>query len=160
MNNVYKGKAKLISASMVAALIALVTLVNAGKLHHSNEFYKTLTSDTIPAGKKNNKIISPGIKPAPSSKQIPVLPIDTIPVPDSLKHLIDTSGKLRQIIDTTGKEQALADTGIIQKLQVDTFDIKISKDTLSAPVYYHADDSVVVDVPGNKIMLYGKTTTA
>ena len=56
MNNVYKGKAKIISASMVMALIALVTIVNAGKLHHTREFYKTLTSDTIPSVKKD-KII-------------------------------------------------------------------------------------------------------
>ncbi len=131
---------------MVAALIALVTIVNAGKLHHTKEFYKTLTSDTIPAAKKDT-----------------LVPRKTKPVPPSSKLISATVTDTLPITDTSGKEQveikSAADTGIIlQKQQVDTFDIKISKDTLSAPVYYHADDSVVVDVPNNKIMLYGKMT--
>ena len=39
---------------------------------------------------------------------------------------------------------------------VDTFSFKVSKDSLDAPVVYHADDSMVMDVPGKKILLYGK----
>ena len=121
----------------MAVLIAFVTIVSAGKLHNNKEFYKILTSDTIPAPKKNKKISSL-IKPDSSISKILR---DTIPVND-------TSGK-----------SAVSDTSVLPKIiQADTFDIKISKDTLSATVYYHADDSVVVDVPGNKIMLYGKTT--
>ncbi len=38
---------------------------------------------------------------------------------------------------------------------IDSFSIKYSKDGLDAPVNYHADDSMVLDVPGKKIYLYG-----
>ena len=54
------------------------------------------------------------------------------------------------IKDTTG--------GGIQK--VDSFDVKVSKDSLDAPVTYSASDSMVMDVPEKKIWLYneGKVT--
>jgi LPS-assembly protein len=147
MNNVYKGKAKSISASMMAAFLALVTIVNAGKLHHRKEFYKILTTDTIPSQKKDT-IISRKIKSSsPIIRQTRPAIKDTIPVTDTTLKKLQTDSVI-----------AVSDTGIYQR--IDTFDIKISKDTLSAPVYYHADDSVVVDVPNNKIMLYGKTSSA
>lgn len=41
----------------------------------------------------------------------------------------------------------------------ETIDFKLSKDTLAAPVTYHADDSAVVDVPAEKIYLYGKVSS-
>jgi LPS-assembly protein len=43
--------------------------------------------------------------------------------------------------------------------RVDTFSLKISKDTLDAPVNYEAEDSAVVLVEEKKIILYGKTKT-
>ena len=61
----------------------------------------------------------------------------------------------------------LSDTGILTKNTVadsiiinhiDTLPFKSSKDTLSAPVNYHADDSIVFDVPAKKLFLYGKTS--
>jgi hypothetical protein len=50
----------------------------------------------------------------------------------------------------------LTDTSINR---VDTFDLKISKDSLDAPVEYEAEDSVVVLVQQKKVVLYGKTKT-
>lgn len=41
----------------------------------------------------------------------------------------------------------------------DTFSLKISKDSIDAPVHYEAEDSVVVLVQEKQIVLYGKTTT-
>ena len=41
----------------------------------------------------------------------------------------------------------------------DTFSLKLSKDTLDAPVNYEAEDSAVVLVPQKKVILYGKTKT-
>ncbi|MBO9565012.1 MAG: LPS-assembly protein LptD [Niastella sp.] len=38
----------------------------------------------------------------------------------------------------------------------DTFDIKLSKDSLDAPVQYKASDSIVMEVPTKKIILYSK----
>lgn len=37
---------------------------------------------------------------------------------------------------------------------VDTFDLRISKDSLDAPIAIDAEDSMVVDVPNNKIYIY------
>ncbi|MES2431961.1 MAG: putative LPS assembly protein LptD [Bacteroidota bacterium] len=48
---------------------------------------------------------------------------------------------------------------IITTIDVDTFSVKTSKDSLDAPVAYHADDSMVMDVPGKKIYLYGKKSS-
>ncbi|MFC4261344.1 putative LPS assembly protein LptD [Ferruginibacter yonginensis] len=41
----------------------------------------------------------------------------------------------------------------------DTFNIRLSKDSLLAPVVYHADDSMVIDVPNEKMYLYGKVSS-
>lgn len=46
----------------------------------------------------------------------------------------------------------------VVEIHIDTLPIKISKDTLTAPVVYHADDSMVLDVPGKKMYLYGKVS--
>jgi len=72
---------------------------------------------------------------------------DTIPEKLPVKDTVplkrnDTTG----IKDTTGK--------LVQK--VDTFDVKVSKDSLDAPVDYSASDSMVMDVPQKKIWLYNQ----
>lgn len=43
--------------------------------------------------------------------------------------------------------------------RIDTFSLKLSKDTLEAPVKYYAKDSAVVMIRARKIYLYGKTKT-
>ncbi len=50
----------------------------------------------------------------------------------------------------------ISDTNIVVK--TDTFAFRSSKEALDAPVVYHADDSMVMDIPGKKIILYGKVT--
>lgn len=50
----------------------------------------------------------------------------------------------------------LKDTVTTLQLQ-DTFRFKKSGDAIAAPVTYHADDSMVLDVPGKVLRLYGKT---
>ncbi len=50
----------------------------------------------------------------------------------------------------------IADTTIINT--IDTLNYRPSKDALDAPVIYHADDSMVMDIPAKKIILYGKGT--
>ncbi len=52
---------------------------------------------------------------------------------------------------------SLADDSLIAKR--DTFSLKLSKDTLVAPVKYAAEDSVVIEIRKKKITLYGKTKT-
>ena len=43
--------------------------------------------------------------------------------------------------------------------KVDTFSLRLSKDTLDAPINYYAEDSAVVMIKNKKIFLYGKTKT-
>jgi LPS-assembly protein len=77
------------------------------------------------------------------------LTVDTIPVSktDSLKIK-------RNTLNQPAVSKKNADTTIIQK--IDTLTYKPSKDALDAPVVYHADDSMVMDIPAKKIILYGK----
>lgn len=74
--------------------------------------------------------------------------IDTIPVKiDSSRNTV--------VADTSKKP--LKDTSVKQK--IDTFSLKISKDSLDAPVKYQAQDSAVILVKEKKLLLYGKTKT-
>ncbi|HEY6063918.1 MAG TPA: putative LPS assembly protein LptD, partial [Chitinophagaceae bacterium] len=70
--------------------------------------------------------------------------------PDSLR------GNINAFTDTTklpGKDS------VIVKEKTDTFSLKISKDSLDAPLKYAAEDSAVILVQDKKIILYGKTRT-
>lgn len=145
MNNNYKGKAKYILASMVLALLMVVTLTPASKMYAMQEFYKTLTADTVPKPSAKPKRVPKARLPL-TKDTIQKLPLQQLPVVDTVaKPLSDSTG--RPVVDTSGPQQ------------VDTIYGKMSKDSLSAPVTYHADDSMVMDVPGKKIMLYGKKST-
>src|SRR5438045_288036 len=64
----------------------------------------------------------------------------------------------RNKIPGDSSRKSLVDT-IPPKNRVDTFEYKLSKDSLDAPVHYQAEDSVVVLVQQKKIVLYGKTKT-
>jgi len=81
------------------------------------------------------------------------LTADTIPQPRGTD-----STRLDTLPPVPGNEMV---TDSFQRIKTtDTFDIKVSKDSLSAPVYYLAEDSMVMDVPAKKIMLYGNKTQA
>ncbi|MCS3794857.1 putative LPS assembly protein LptD [Niastella sp. OAS944] len=71
----------------------------------------------------------------------PVRALDTIP-----KKLDSASRKLNDTIP--GKDT------LINK--IDTVNVPVSEDTLDAPVSYKASDSMVLDVPGKTITLFGK----
>lgn len=132
MNNYNKGKAKYILAPMVLAFFISITIAGSSNGASFIEFYKTLTSDTIP------------IKAKQQPKQIKNDSI-TVAVKDTLpNHLTDSTRK---------------GDSINNRIVVDTFKINASKDSLDAPVVYHADDSMVLDIPGKKILLYGKEST-
>ncbi|HMG81693.1 MAG TPA: putative LPS assembly protein LptD [Ferruginibacter sp.] len=80
--------------------------------------------------------------------------LDTVP-----KNIANISlrGSNKPILDTNQVPLAdtTMDTGKFQ-LKSDTISFKQTKGALDAPVTYHADDSVVLDVPTKKITLYGK----
>jgi len=70
----------------------------------------------------------------------------------------DTTKPLLPVTTRTDKSNNdIKDTSIKEK--VDTFNLKISKDTLEAPLKYAAEDSAVVLITDKKILLYGKTKT-
>ena len=79
------------------------------------------------------------------------LTVDTLPVNKTETKKIKATGKIDSA--AVGK---IADTTIINK--IDTLSYRPSKDALDAPVVYHADDSMVMDIPAKKIILYGKGT--
>ena len=71
------------------------------------------------------------IKPAVSASASKILSLDTIKAKDSLKLMNDS---VKQVIDT----------------------LKISKDSIDAPIQYNAEDSGVLIVPTREFFLYGK----
>ena len=61
--------------------------------------------------------------------------------------------------DTIPLNDTIPDSDSLQLQKIDSFSVKLSKDTLDAPLQYFAEDSVVVMVRAKKIFLYGKTKT-
>src|SRR5678815_3993110 len=125
MNNILKGKAKYILASLVLVLFIKVTPGNTKASFEPVQFDKNLTTDTIPTGLPDS-IVSKKNPSATFSDSIPITKNDSAAINDSMMVVVDT------------------------------FNVKVSNDTLDAPVVYHADDSMVLDIPGKKILLYGK----
>ena len=143
MNNNYKGKAKFILASIGMALLITVTLAVSKKTFTNTEIYKCLTTDTIP----------PSVKKTKRSTRIKVAADK-----DSLQQFNKQhKGRLDSIVNLKKDSANKPDTAKIPR--VDTIFAKMSKDSLDAPVIYHADDSMVMDIPGKKIMLYGKKSS-
>ena len=77
------------------------------------------------------------------------LTVDTLPVikADSQKVKIKNQNEPSAL-------KRIADTIIV--IKTDTFAFRSSKEALDTPVVYHADDSMVMDIPAKKIILYGK----
>lgn len=90
---------------------------------------------------------------AAATKQVKPPSVRTKSLLDTTLPVIDTA------IDTntvTQKKSSTTDTA--RRIpKSDTLDIKVSKDTLSQPVEYSAEDSMVLEVDTQKILLFGKT---
>ncbi|MBS1667535.1 MAG: LPS-assembly protein LptD [Bacteroidetes bacterium] len=74
----------------------------------------------------------------------------------------DTTKPLASAInDSIPKDSIIKDSLPTDSLhqQTDTLDIKVSKDSLDAPITYSASDSIVLDVPSKIITLYNKANT-
>jgi LPS-assembly protein len=133
MNNRNKGKAKNILAWCSIPLILLLTYCLDGyaTFHSSNYLFSHNIIDTPP----------PVIKNANDTLKLPI------------KKKTDTLRTPRM------SEEKKPTTDTVFSQLADTFTFKRSKDTLSAPVVYHADDSMVIDVPAEKMYLYGKVSS-
>ena len=129
MNNGRKISSKYILALIFTALFFSVTLNSPANYSSHNHFYKTLTAI-------NDTV--------PSVKQN-----DT-----SIKKIKDTVVKNLKdslINDSTNLNDSLTQT-------TDTFHIKMSKDSIDAPISYTAADSIVLDVKTNMATLFNKAT--
>jgi LPS-assembly protein len=136
MKNTIKGKAKYICVFVCMALVASMAIANTFAILSYVQLYNTKLTivDSLPPKKLLKNTSKPIVKSTPIVNKT-----DTLP---------------------KGNQNNNAKTDSIgMSVAVDTFDYKISKDALDGPVTYHADDSMVMDVPGKKIMLYGKKAT-
>ena len=131
MNQTNKGKAKIFSAWLCTTMILILTICHNSIGFNYTNFHNPLTTDTIPA------------------KKLPVAPA-VLPNNDiAVKPLVRKN--------TTDTIPAVSDS--IKKITVDTFNYKTSSGALDVPVTYHADDSMVMDIPKNTIRFYGKKST-
>ncbi len=118
-----KINSKFFLVFLFAVLLISLTLKSRSNYPGSTNFYKALTP-----------IVDTTIKGKPVAKGDSLV-LDSLAIqPDSIR------GKNSTPNDTTHADS-------IAK-QTDTFHLKVSKDSLDAPIEYAAADSVVFDVPG------------
>jgi lipopolysaccharide assembly outer membrane protein LptD (OstA) len=72
---------------------------------------------------------------------------------NKIKNPIGVNRQLPDIVTDTSKFKRKDSLRVV----TDTFALKLSKDSLDAPVHYSAEDSAVVLILEKKIILYGKT---
>jgi len=130
MRNKRKGSRNSFTAYPVLIGLLVLTLNSVGKNSHTSFFDDTLTSqrDSIPP--KTDSL-------PPKRDSVPPAPVNdtTSALPDSAQVMGDSTTRVPQ---------------------VDTINLRISKDSMDAPVDYKAEDSMVLDVKSRKIILYGK----
>jgi LPS-assembly protein len=91
-----------------------------------------------------------GISLTASQHNTTKTPMDTIP------NKTDTIPTVRDSAFIKSKDSASIKLNDSTSLKSDTFDVKMSKDSLDAPIHYSASDSIVMDVPSKKVILYSK----
>jgi LPS-assembly protein len=128
MSDRNKGNAKNSLGWLCVLPFIILTYCSAGFSIPGNFFHKDFAVDTTPLKK--------------TLQSIPPKKVDGFPA-----KLKNNSSNLKDTV---------RDTTITNV--TDSFSIKGSKDSLDAPVVYHADDSMVLDVPTKIITLYGKTS--
>lgn len=126
---------------MLSAILCILTVQSRDKRYHASSFHThlTFTADSIPAKEKN------------------------FPVAEKLKSQNDTiPKKIVASADTISinKPDSLlsSDTSALNK-NIDTLSYETSKNAPDTVIEYSAEDSMVVDVPGKAITLYGKKAT-
>ncbi len=132
-------------AALAAILLYGITVQGHAAFQNHSFFFSGLTflqTDTVPSPAKKKPVEKkPLIQQNRDSTAANVLLNDTIPVQKDSLNRTDSL----QLNDST-----------VQK--IDTFNLKISKDSIDAPVDFEAEDSMVIDIPGQKIYLYNKAS--
>ena len=83
----------------------------------------------------------------------------TAVIDTTIRPLIKKDSLSQLTINANDTTKLPGKDSFVVRQRIDTFSLKISKDSIEAPLKYAAEDSVVVLVQGKKILLYGKTKT-
>jgi LPS-assembly protein len=139
MNYRCKVNYKSVFIPVLAVLVLYaITACSSYAFQKDRSFFNSLTftaNDTVPVpAKKAGRKLSAA--PTPVNPTI----TDSVPV----------------IKDSTQKKDSLL-SGDSTTQKIDTFNLKIAKDSIDAPVEFEAEDSMVIDIPGEKIYLYNKS---
>jgi LPS-assembly protein len=87
---------------------------------------------------------------------IPLTYTDTVPASPKTKSVAikaDTTVPVKKDSAVINDTLAIKDSSF---QRIDTFSIKMSKDSLDAPVEFIAEDSMIVDIPDEKVYIYNK----
>src|SRR6188768_1483867 len=122
----HKFRSKTLFAGLLTAIFFTQTWKSTANYSNHQNFYIALTAQQDTVPQKNKDSLTKRL----------------------LINTADTSKR-----DSLSKINPLADTTIAK---IDTFDLKLSKDSIDAPVNYEAEDSVVILVKDKKVVLYGK----
>ena len=151
MNMINKVSLKTILTFASTVTLFILTVQSKDKEHLNISFHRFLTSysDTTTPNKKNLSAGEKQIITPDSIKEVRIHTADTIPL-----NKIDPVIKVDTIpfskIDSTS-----GDSSSLNK-STDTLLYKISKNAIEAVLDYSAEDSMVLDVPGKTVTLYGK----
>ena len=132
----------LFAGALTAVFLFILTWKGTAGYVRDKNFYRALTTvDTISPVKANDTI--PPAKPKS----------DTIPSTQKT----DTS-TIKKVADSLSVNDTIPFPDSVL-VKTDTFSLRMSADTLDAPVFYEAEDSAVVLIKDEKIIMYGKTKT-
>ncbi len=128
MKQLFKGKTKSILPWLLTIILVIVTCNFIFALTFPNPRFSKYSTQQFLDPK-----IGEAINGFPANSFSTTV-LDTLPKSDTIKPVNDT----------------------ITVAKIDTLVYKKSKETLNTSVTYHADDSMVFDVPGKRLLLYGK----
>lgn len=129
-----KVTANYILTGLIVLLLVALTHQTGARVKHFKGFVKSLT--------ENNDTTRPAA-PKKDTTHADTVPADTVPV---------------EIVDTTrhfAKDTSANDS---MRIKVDT--LTLSKDSISSPIAYKAEDSAVFILPTKQFFLYGKANTS
>lgn len=149
MNHAIKVRAKYTSAWLLAALFLILTAQSRDNFSTQNSFHNPLTNltDTVKPAKNKTRI----------SKTTQQKNEDSSSSKFIQKNIADTPIIVKKNSQADDSLNIQNGDSLLTEIN-DTIHFKVAKDSLDAPISYDAEDSMVLDVPSQKITLYGKKT--
>jgi LPS-assembly protein len=154
MSNKRKISPKVFPALAAIAIVFIITNQLQKKYSSNKIFVKSYsqfadTTKTKRGAKVPNKVLKRSLDSAVKS------------APDTpRRRIIDTTikrGNTATIRDSPSRTDTITTDTLVQV--TDTFNLKLSRDTLDAPITYAASDSGVLLIPSRQFILYGKAST-